>query len=159
MKDKEIVKKAEELIRELLSLLSVTANVSVAVNVDEAEEKYVHIEITGEDLGGLIGYRGNTLNAVQVIFSQMMSKEVGEIIPILIDVNDFRKRRAEYLKSLAQRAAREATESNQDVELPPLSPYERRIIHLTLKNEEGVVTESKGEGDERRVVVKIDVKE
>jgi spoIIIJ-associated protein len=93
-----------------------------------------------------------------MIVAQIISKEVGEPIMVLVDVNEYRKRRNDYLKSLAQRAVQEAKDNNQDVELPPLSAFERRVIHIALKGENGVTTESVGEGEERHIVIKISAK-
>lgn len=154
MKDSEIIKKAEEYINELLKYLGVDCKVKVSMEVDEVDEKYLKIAIEGEDLGYLIGYRGKTLNALQVIIGQMISNEAGEIIRILIDVNDYRQRRKEYLRSLAYRAVREVRDSGQSVDMPVLSAYERRIVHMTLKDEQDVKTESEGEAEDRHIVIK-----
>ena len=157
--EEKLIKGAEEIIKKLLELLKIDAETEISMEMDEEDSQFLRVAITGNELGTLIGFRGNTLNALQTIFSQMLSRKVGEIVPVLVDVNDFRKRRTEYLKSLGLQAVQEARESKQDVELPHLSAYERRVIHLALKEEKGVKTESRGEGDERRIVVKIDVKD
>ncbi len=156
MKDSEIVKEAEGIFDELVELLGVEGEDEVSIKTDETDEKYVSISISGDDMGGLIGYRGSTLNALQLLFSQMLYRKLDESFPVLVDVNGFRKRRKDYLKSLARRAMEEAKESGQEIELPPLSPFERRIVHISLKDEEGVKTESKGEGEDRHIVVKLE---
>jgi spoIIIJ-associated protein len=156
LKDSEIIKKSEEIISKILDLLDVKCKKEISMGIDEMEKKYLKVTIEGEDLGYLIGYRGNTLNSLQLIFAQMLSSEIGEVVTVLIDVNEYRKRREDYLRSLAYRASRQAKESGQDVELPPLPALERRIVHLTLKGEEGIITESEGEGEARHIILKID---
>lgn len=156
MQDSEVIKTGEKIINDLIKLLGVDAELKVAVEIDEDEKKYLRVDIEGDELGFLIGYRGKTLNSIQSIFTQMLVRQLEgeEVMAVCIDVNNYRERRKSYLKSLALRAATEAKESGQNIELPALSPYERRIVHLALKKEEGVSTESEGEGDERHVVVK-----
>lgn len=154
MKDTKIIKIAEEKMVDLLELMGIEAVIKTEINQKE-ERKIVNIVIEGDDLGLLIGYRGNTLRSIQRIFSQIMYNKLEDDVSVLVDVNGYREKRESYLKSLAQKAANQAKESGQDVELTPLSSYERRIIHITLKEDEEVSTESKGEGSERRVVVKI----
>lgn len=159
MEDSQIIKKAEGIIDKVLKFLGIDAEKKVSMEVEEeSNEKYLKIMIEGEDLGHLIGYRGNTLNSLQLILGQILTNEIGVATPTLVDVNGFRKRRSEYLKSLALRAAREAKESGQNVGLLPLNAFERRIVHIALKEEEGISTESEGEGEERHVIVKVDVK-
>jgi spoIIIJ-associated protein len=158
MKDSEIIKNAEKILKNLLEHLAIKAESKVLMEVDDSDEKYLKLSMEGENLGYLIGYRGGTLNSLQLIFAQMLSSSVGEVIPVVVDVNGYRKRRSAYLESLALRAAREAKESGQDVELPPLNAFERRVVHLALQGEGGVSTESEGEGSERHIIVKIDKK-
>lgn len=158
MKDSEVIKKAEGMISKVLDLLDVTCKKEISIDTDEVDKKFLKVSIEGEDLGYLIGYRGNTLNSLQLIFAQMLSSEIGEVVIVLIDINGYRKRREDYLRSLAYRASRQAKESGQDVELPPLPALERRIVHITLKGEEGIITESEGEGEARHIILKIDKK-
>jgi spoIIIJ-associated protein len=155
MKDSEVIKKSEEIIKEILKLTQVEAETKVSMEVDEEDSKYLKIDISGDDLGYLIGYKGMTLNSLQSIFGQILSKEIEDIVIVSIDVNNYRVKRKDYLMSLAQRAMREALDTGQNIALPPLSAYERRVIHMTLKSEEDVTTESEGEGYDRHIVVKI----
>ena len=157
MQDSEIIKKAEVILDKLLELLEISgAERKLSVEVDQADKRFLKVTIEGEELGSLIGYRGNTLNSLQLVFAQILAQETGEHMPVLIDINGYRKRRTDYLESLALRAAREAEESGQNVELPPLNALERRIVHLALSKEKGVTTESVGEEEERHVIVKIE---
>ncbi|MFC1780244.1 protein jag [Patescibacteria group bacterium] len=155
MKDSEVIKKGEGIIQEMLKLTQVEATAKVSMEVDEEDNKYLKVDVSGDDLGYLIGYKGMTLNSLQSIFGQILSKEIEDIVTVSIDINNYRAKRKDYLVSLAQRAMQEALDSGQNVELPPLSAYERRVIHMTLKSEEGVTTESEGEGFDRHVVIKI----
>jgi spoIIIJ-associated protein len=139
----------------MFELLGIKPETKVSMSVDDSDTKHVSIQIQGNELGKLIGFKGTTLNAFQLIFSQMLANELGESVPVLIDINEYRQRRENYLKSLALRAVKEAKENKQDVELPPLSSYERRIVHLAVQDEDGVTTESMGEGSERHVVIKV----
>lgn len=154
MKDSKIIKITEGKMVELLELMGIEAVIKTEINQKD-DRKIVNVVIEGDDLGLIIGYRGNTLKSIQRIFSQIIYNKLDDDVSILVDVNGYRDKRESYLKSLARKAANQAEESGQDVELRPLSAYERRIIHITLKEDDGVSTESKGEGSERRVVIKI----
>ena len=156
MKDSEKIKKATGIIDELLKLFDIEVEKAISMEVDTEDEEFLKVDLRGDNLGMLIGYKGNTLNALQLIFAQILSTQLDEVVTVLIDINDYRQKREKYLKSLGLKAARQAMENKQDVELPPLSAYERRIIHMALKGEEGVSTESIGEGFDRHIVVKIE---
>jgi spoIIIJ-associated protein len=155
MTDKQIIQEAQNLIDEFLKLLEIEALTKLSMEVDDDDSKFLKVAVEGEDLGNLIGYKGNTLSALQTIFAQILSKETKEAITVMLDINGYREKRKKYLQSLALRACEEAKESKQNVELPPLSSFERRVVHMTLKNEKGITTESEGEGEERHVVVKV----
>src|SRR4030042_2559023 len=120
MRDPELIEKSKEMMLDMLSLLGIKAEMKVSVEADDENRKYVKVNITGEDLGKLIGYRGNNLNDFQSIYAQMLSNQVGEIVTVLVDINQYRERRERYLQSLAQKAARKAKDNKQNVELSPL---------------------------------------
>ncbi|MBU0975650.1 MAG: R3H domain-containing nucleic acid-binding protein [Patescibacteria group bacterium] len=153
MKDKDLIKKAEEIVSKVLKALEPEASAKVTIETDEDEKKFIKVVVEGENLGFLIGYRGGTLNALQMIFSQIISNQAGEHISVLLDINNYRERRDDYLKSLAGRAVEEVKENSQKVALPPLTAFERRIIHLTLQDDKDVRTESEGEGSDRHIVI------
>ena len=153
MKDQEVIKKADKIAQEMVKMLGIEAEVKTSMEADEEDKKYLSVVVEGEDLGGLIGYKGRNLNSFQLLYAQILSNEVGEPMPVVVDVNNYRQRRKEYLISLAHRAMLEVRESGQQMELPPLSPFERRIIHIALKKEEGVRTESEGEGVDRHIII------
>jgi spoIIIJ-associated protein len=130
---------------------------SATVSVEEAQgDNPWKIEITPaqeEDFALLIGYHGQTLNALQVILGIACLKETGEYTPLLIEAGGYRKDREESVKRQALEAADKARFLLKEVSLPPMPPFERRIAHTVLTEEEGVATESRGEGRDRHVVV------
>lgn len=134
---------------ELLGKLEIESSVSVSEN----EEGVVNVDISGDDLGILIGYHGETLSALQLILNLMTYKKLERWQPLVVDVGGWRKKREEALERLAKRMAERVKFSEEEQELPPMSPFERRVIHLTLSEDPKVSTESIGEDSERRVVV------
>ncbi|MDD3646948.1 MAG: KH domain-containing protein [Candidatus Dojkabacteria bacterium] len=153
MKDKELVKKAEEIFGKMLSVLEPEAKAEISLEIDEHDKKFLKVIVEGENLGFLIGYRGGTLNSLQMILSQIISNKAGEHVSVLLDMNNYRERRNDYLKSLASRAIEEVQETGQKVALPPLTAFERRVIHLSLQDNDEVKTESEGEGIDRHIVI------
>lgn len=143
------LKTIEETLKELLKKLELKASFSI-----EEKEGTVYINLQTETPGILIGYHGQTLAALQRILSMAAYRKLGEWVKIIIDVGDYRARRQEILKRMALSVAQKVKFSHQEQELPPMSSAERRIIHLALSNDSEVKTESKGEGKERRVVIK-----
>jgi spoIIIJ-associated protein len=120
---------------------------------DELEDGSLVFEIEGEDAGLLIGRRGETLQALQFLVRMVVNRQLGRKAYILIDVEDYRKRRADMLQRLARRTAGRVATSGRSVALDPMSPGERRIVHMSLANHPRVRTESEGEGNQRRVVL------
>lgn len=147
-KEKSLVEKAAQ---ELLDRLGVVTKVAVS----EDEGNVFQVDISGEDLGILIGYHGETLGALQLIISLMVYHRLGSWQPLVVDVGGWRQKRKETLEKLAQRTAERAKFVGEDQELAPMAPFERRIVHLTLSDDPKVETESLGEGSDRRVVVKL----
>ena len=111
------------------------------------------LDIRGDDLGGLIGRKGETLAALQYITRLIVGKELGDYLPIVVDVEGYRARRERQLRQLARRMAEQAVERGRTMTLEPMSPAERRIIHLELRDHQRVFTESIGEGENRKVTV------
>lgn len=155
MNDKELIEKAKGLISDLLGMMKVEAIHKISIKEDSDGKKFVDINIEGDDVAQLIGYRGKVLNALQLVFIQMLNNQMEESIPVVVDINNYRGRRIQYLESLAHRAALEAKETGQNVELPPLSAFERRVVHLALQEDDSVETESVGDDQDRHIVVKI----
>jgi len=113
------------------------------------------IELQGEHLSELIGFHGKMLESLQNVLGLFMNKALeNKEVRVLLDINNYRDKRTEYLTRYAQRAAEEVRMNKEPMELPPMKPFERRIIHMVLKNDPELITESLGEGEERRVVIK-----
>jgi spoIIIJ-associated protein len=106
-----------------------------------------------EDLSLLIGRRGDTLTALQLLVALIVAKQTGQRERVVVDAEGYRERREENLRSLAQRVAQQVRRSQAPVALEPMPPNERRIIHMELAEEEDLTTESDGEGDQRRIVI------
>lgn len=126
--------------------------VSIDVNVDEVSET-VEINLTGDDMGLLIGKRGQTLDALQYIVRLVINKEIGGYLKVKVDTENYRERRKETLESLAKNIAYKVKRTKRPVTLEPMNPYERRIIHSSLQNDKFVATKSEGEEPYRHVVV------
>ena len=126
--------------------------VSVDINVDDVSET-VEINLTGDDMGLLIGKRGQTLDALQYIVRLVINKEIGGYLKVKVDTENYRERRKETLESLAKNIAYKVKRTKRSVTLEPMNPYERRIIHSALQNDKFVATKSEGEEPYRHVVV------
>jgi len=152
----EKIKKREsklELVKKLTQQLLTLLEVAVEFVVEEKEE-IVNINFQTDNPGMLIGYHGETISAFQRILSLMVYKKLDEWPRILVDVGDYRQRRQQTLEKMALSVAQKVKFSGRHQALPPMSPVERRIIHIALSDNPDVETESEGEGRERRVVVK-----
>jgi len=117
------------------------------------EEKSMDIELSGNEMGVLIGKRGQTLDSLQYLVSLVVNKESEEYIHVKVDTENYRQRRKETLENLAKNIAYKVKRTKRSVSLEPMNPYERRIIHSALQNDKYVTTHSEGEEPFRRVVV------
>jgi len=151
MKKENRLKIVKDTAEELLKLLRVEAKVEV---MEDKENEAVKVKIESEEPGILIGHHGETLNALQLILGLMMSKKFEEWQRIIVSVGDYRKKREEQLKNLALNTAQKVKFSGQATAIPDLTSFERRIVHLILADHPDVTTESEGEGNYRRLVVK-----
>ncbi len=120
---------------------------------DDTEDGSLVFEIEGEDAGLLIGRRGETLQALQFLVRMVVSRQLGRKAFVVIDVEDYRQRRADMLRRLARRTAGRVASSGRASALDPMPPGERRIVHMALASHRRVQTESEGEGNQRRVVI------
>lgn len=112
------------------------------------------IKLETQDSGIVIGHHGDTLEALQIILSLILSKELGEFKRVSIDVGDYKKNRSEYLTSLALDTKEKVLSTNKEIFLPDLKSWERRVVHMLLKDDKEVSSESIGEGKERVLVIK-----
>ena len=129
-------------------------NMEVAVDVQYEEESgTMNIDLAGEEMGILIGKRGQTLDSLQYLVSLVVNKESDEYIRVKVDTEDYRARRKETLENLAKNIAYKVKKTRRAVSLEPMNPYERRIIHSALQNDKYITTHSEGDEPFRRVVV------
>jgi spoIIIJ-associated protein len=119
------------------------------------EEECLRIDLVGPDMGTIIGYRGETLDALQYLVSLVINKEnkENEYKRVLLDTENYRKKREETLIRLANKLAFKVKKYNKSVYLEPMNPYERRIIHAALQDNSYVTTHSEGDEPYRRVVI------
>ena len=129
-------------------------NMTVVINVEYKEEnKELSIDLSGDDMGVLIGKRGQTLDSLQYLVSLVVNKESEDYIRVKVDTENYRKRRQDTLENLAKNIAFKVKRTKRTVSLEPMNPYERRIIHSALQNDKFVTTHSEGEEPYRHVVV------
>lgn len=142
--------KAKDFLKEVFDAMNLI--VIIDVKYDE-ENRNIDIELSGDEMGVLIGKRGQTLDSLQYLVSLVVNKDVEEYIRVKVDTEDYRKRRKETLENLAKNIAYKVKRTKRSVSLEPMNPYERRIIHSALQNDRYVTTHSEGEEPFRRVVV------
>lgn len=126
------------------------------ITIDEydGDEGELILDITGDDLAVLIGRHGRTLDSIQFLVSAIVRRKLGYRYPVVVDVEGYKSRQRQKIESIAKSAANRAVSQDRDVPMRPMTPYERRIVHITLRDDVRVETESEGEGSERHVVVK-----
>jgi spoIIIJ-associated protein len=148
---------AKNILERLLELMELEATVQPQTfHTTNGEERIVSpfaFDVTGEDLGILIGRRGQTLATLQYILRLMVSHQLKVWTPIVVDVEGYKQRRSEALQALAARLAEQVRSRGTPFTLEPMPAYERRIIHLALADHPDVTTQSIGEGDLRKVVI------
>ncbi len=155
--NRDITEVAKSALEMLISKLGVEASVVPQVKpVAEEEEgaSYINLDIKGDDLGILIGRRGQTLACLQYLVRLIVGHQTQSWVPIVIDVEGYKQRRNEALRALAWRLAEQVKARKVPFTLEPMLAYERRIIHLALADHADVTTESIGEGEARRVVIR-----
>ena len=111
------------------------------------------LDVSGGDLAVLIGRHGRTLDALQMVLNSLMSCRIKFYYPLVVDIEGYKSRRRKKIENIARSSAARAKERGGKVTLSPMNAYERRIVHLTLRDDAGVVTHSEGEDPERRVVI------
>lgn len=148
--DISVEDKAKKFLNDVFAAMDMT--VVVDVKFDEVSEE-MNIDLSGDDMGVLIGKRGQTLDSLQYLVSLVVNKEVENYIRVKIDTENYRERRKETLENLAKNIAYKVKRTRRPVSLEPMNPYERRIIHSALQNDKYVTTYSEGEEPFRKVVV------
>ncbi len=121
----------------------------------EIKDFDIYVDITGENLNYLIGYRGETINAIQVLLTTIANKKSSQKIRVYLDIAGYREKRIKTLEDLAEKLARTVERTRKSVTLEPMTAYERKIIHTKLQNNSKVKTFSKGEEPYRKVVISL----
>ena len=147
---KEVEKKATDFLKDVLSKMEIENEVKAKY---DSEENCLNIEISGEDMGVLIGKRGQTLDSLQYLVSLVVNKGTKEYIRVKVDTENYRERRNKTLENLAKNMAFKVKRTRRSVTLEPMNPYERRVIHSALQNDSYVTTHSEGEEPFRKVVI------
>jgi spoIIIJ-associated protein len=156
---KEAASKIEDIDVEAVSkkfLNEVFAAMDIKVNVETSYNdslKNLDVELSGDEMGVLIGKRGQTLDSLQYLISLVVNKGTSEYIRVKVDTENYRQRRKETLENLAKNISYKVKRTRRPVSLEPMNPYERRIIHAALQNDKYVTTHSEGDEPFRRVVV------
>lgn len=147
-------KSLDETARSFLNDVFAAMHMTVSVNVNYDEINHnMDIDLSGDEMGVLIGKRGQTLDSLQYLVSLVVNKEVEDYVRVKVDTENYRQRRKETLENLAKNIAYKVKRTKRPVSLEPMNPYERRIIHSALQNDKYITTHSEGEEPFRRVVV------
>ena len=153
----DVAEEAKSVLERLLAEMGVAASVTLQdqapVEVEEGATAPIALDIKGDDLGILIGRRGQALSYLQYVVRLIVAHQTKTKVPIIIDVEGYKQRRYEALRALAIRLAEQVKVRGVPFSLEPMSAYERRIIHLTLAEHPDVTTQSIGEGEARKVVI------
>lgn len=144
----------EDYVNDFLSNVFQAMGMEVEILINKSEDgKVVDVELKGEEMGVLIGKRGQTLDSLQYLTNLAVGKQVTEYVKVKIDTEDYRKRRRDTLENLAKNIAYKVKRTKHPVSLEPMNPFERRVIHSALQNDRYVSTHSEGEEPYRHVVV------
>lgn len=148
----ETAERAEKFLMDVLEAMDLKATVSMEEN---KEERTLDIDLAGDDMGVLIGKRGQTLDSLQYLVSLVVNKGEDDYIRVKVDTENYRQRRKDTLENLAKNIASKVRRTGKPVTLEPMNPYERRVIHSALQNDRYVETHSEGEEPFRKVVVSL----
>ena len=146
----EVCEKANKFLKEVFDAMKMEVVVKTTFN---QVDKILEIELSGDEMGVLIGKRGQTLDSVQYLVSLVVNRDYSEYIHVKVDTENYRERRKATLENLAKNISYKVRKSRHSVALEPMNPYERRIIHSALQGDRFVTTHSEGEEPFRRVVV------
>lgn len=146
---KEELAQIETIAIDLMKRLELEAEVEVS-----EQEEIVEVLIKTEETGIVIGYHGEVLDSLQLILSLMVSQKLGRFQRVTIEVGDYKKNRSEYLEKLAVQVKEKVIQEGREHAVSSLRPWERRVMHMLLKDDESVTSESVGEGKERVLIIK-----
>ena len=137
-------------LRELFATLKLEAEIE---SDSRAAEKALFFRVRGENLGALIGKRGQTLDALQYLLGHVVNRQQDAFLRVKLDIGSYREKQENKLRGFARNAARRVKQSGKSLALDPMTPNERRIIHAALQRDRYVTTHSEGEGEKRHVVI------
>ena len=149
----EQAQKTEEKLEEILKNIFDITNEDVSYTI-EKDGNQMNLVITGDNMAHLIGYKGKTIEAFQSLINSMLQREDEEYAKVFVEINDYKKKKEEKLRKLANKMAANCVKFRRPIRLEPMSAYERLIIHRELADRKDVETESIGEEPRRRVVIK-----
>ena len=141
---------ASDFLKDVFAAMNIIVVVDVKYN---AENNEMNIDLSGDDMGALIGKRGQTLDSLQYLVSLVVNKGNEDYIRVKVDTENYRERRKSTLENLAKNMAYKVKRTRRPLHLEPMNPYERRIIHSALQNDKFVTTHSEGEEPYRHVVI------
>lgn len=144
----------KELIKKKLNKIFQHIGIKPELSVEEIEENNFNIAVSGDDLNFLIGFRGQSLDGLQNILRLMIYKETQTQPLITLDINDYKNRKTEKIQDMAKTFIDKVRFFQKEVEMPRMSPWERRQIHVLVSEYDDIESESTGEGENRRVVLK-----
>lgn len=145
------INEVKDFLTKVLDKMNVKADISI-----KEDKNNIYIELSGPKMGCIIGYRGETLDALQYLVSLVVNKDHNiEYKRVILDTEHYRSKREETLKRVANKTANKVRKNRKPFKLEPMNPYERRIIHSTLQDSNDVVTYSEGEEPYRRVVIDV----
>ncbi len=144
----------EDIAREFLDKVFTAMNLVVNIDIKIVEsDRTMEINLSGEEMGLLIGKRGQTIDSLQYLVSLVVNRESKEYLRVKIDTENYRERRKSTLEELAKNISYKVKRTKRSVSLEPMNPYERRIIHSALQNDKYVTTKSEGEEPYRHIIV------
>ena len=152
--DEETEKLAIDIVNYLLSSLKVDVKTFFR-DKDDFDTKSLYFEIEGEDSGLIIGRKGETLRSFEFLISFIIKRQLDKRVRVILDVEGYQERRRSNLVSIAESNAKKVIKYGKPIKMDPMSPFDRRIIHLALEKDKKVVTESQGNGPRRQVVIKL----
>lgn len=151
--DEELDRIADTAIEALQGILKHFDVGEVTIDEYDGDEGELILDITGNDLAVLIGRHGKTLDALQIIVSAITVRTIGYRYPVVIDVEGYKSRQRQKLENISRSTANRAVRQHRSIGLRPMTPYERRIVHIALREDTRVTTVSEGEGRDRHVVI------
>lgn len=152
---KEAIKKAEENLTKFLDkFLKLISSDELKYDIS-TDNYYITVDIKGNNTNNLIGYRGETLNAMQTLLSSVANKDIEEKVRVVLDISGYKEKRKKVLEELADKVSKTVIKTGKKVTLEPMPAYERKIIHSRLQNNSKIITDSVGEEPHRRVVIEL----